>query len=115
MLSRTIDLTDLIPKTTNAKAGRTLPIKFTLRTNPLIDASKPFVYNEGLTIDIRILGASNPSQISVFGIDSKSYRIDTEAELYIVNFKTAPNPAIYKVTISMGSQIIGIFTFSTTR
>jgi hypothetical protein len=110
-----IDTMTLLPFTTKCKAGRTAPIKFSLRTNSLIDPDQSFVYDDGLMIDIRVNGASSPSQVSTFGVGSKYYRIDSVAKIYIVNFKTANVPTIYSVTIYSGTRILGSFDFSTTK
>lgn len=110
-----IDATNLVPLSQTSKAGRTVPVKFTLRTGSLTDPDQPFVYNEGLTIDIRVKDATKPSQVSTFGTASTDYRISTSEEIYIVNFKTENNPKTYLVTVYRGTRTIGSFTFSTTK
>lgn len=43
---------ELLPASENNKAGRTMPVKFSLRVAASVDPSQPFVYNEELTIKI---------------------------------------------------------------
>jgi hypothetical protein len=66
----------MLPSTPNNKAGRTMPIKFSLRIAKSVDPAQPFVYNEDL--EIRIYDARNPGTIlqrSVFGDRATDYRI----------------------------------------
>ena len=86
----------LLPATPNNKAGRTMPVKFSLRIAASVDPAMPFVYNEDL--EIRIYRCNNIScssktlmQTSMYGTGSTDYRIN--GELYITNFKTAKTPA----------------------
>ena len=60
----------MLPETPNSKAGRTMPVKFSLRIAASVDPAMPFVYNEDL--EIRIYDARNPGTIlqrSIFGDD----------------------------------------------
>lgn len=109
------DITTLVPLSQTSKAGRTVPVKFTLKAGSLTDPDQPFVYNEALTIDIRVKGAHTPSQVSTFGTASTDYRISVPEEIYIVNFRTDKNPKTYLVTVYRGTRTIGSFTFSTTK
>ena len=95
-----------------------MPLKFTIRVNPDIDNSEPFVYNEELEIIVLVdSDLSTPLQISTFGEGASDYRIDLDAEMYITNFKTSKTPENYVVQVRRIStaDIIGEFTFSTTR
>jgi hypothetical protein len=107
-----------LPSTPNSKAGRTMPVKFSLRVAESVDPSQPFVYNEELTI--KIYATSDPDrimQISEFGERSRDYRIDELAEHYITNFKTSKRPNHYTVEIWRTSNnfMVGSFTFETVR
>jgi hypothetical protein len=109
-------LIDLLPSSRHNRAGRTVPIKFSLKTDKNIDATQPFVYNEDLMI--KIFDTANPGDIlqtSLFGDASKDYRIDTLNELYITNFKTLKTPAVYEVEIwrTNNNFLIGAFSFNT--
>ena len=109
---------ELLPATENNKAGRTMPVKFALRITAVVDPSQPFVYNQGL--EIRIYDASNPDtilQASRYGEGPTAYRIDTDEELYITNFKTSKKPAEYVAEIWRPSKdfLVGSFTFETVK
>ena len=110
----------LLPSTPNNKAGRTMPVKFSLRIAASVDPAMPFVYNEDL--EIRIYRCDNSScssktlmQISTYGIGATSYRIN--GELYITNFKTQKTPAQYLVEIWRPTKnfLVGGFTFKTVK
>ncbi len=109
---------ELLPASENNKAGRTMPVKFSLRIAVEVDPAQPFVYNEGL--EIRIYDESDPDTIlqsSVFGEGSTAYRVDTAIEQYITNFKTASDPAIYVVEVwrLKNEFLIDSFTFETVK
>jgi hypothetical protein len=109
---------ELLPASENNKAGRTMPVKFSLRIAESVDLEMPFVYNEEL--EIRIYVAAKPGiilQTSVFGEGAKEYRIDSIEELYITNFKTKKKPAEYVVQIWRTSKnfLIGSFAFKTVK
>jgi hypothetical protein len=111
-------LTDLLPASAINRAGRTMPIKFTVRVHASVDPSEPFVYNEQL--EITVFALSDPSdvlQVSTFGEGSADYRIDLNAEMYITNFKTSRTPEDYVVQVrrTITGHLIGEFGFSTTR
>ena len=107
---------EMLPGTGNNRAGRTMPVKFTLRITESVDPAMPFVYNEEL--EIRIFNAADPADIlqtSLYGASSKDYRINNDTELYITNFKTSKTPAVYEVEIRRISNNfkIGGFSFTT--
>jgi len=111
---------EMLPSTPNSKAGRAMPVKFTIRVKASVDPAQPFVYNEDL--EIRIYRCDNPScssrtlmQTSRFGTGSKDYRID--GEMYITNFQTTKTPAQYLVEKWRPSNnfMIGSFTFKTVK
>jgi hypothetical protein len=109
---------ELLPATKKNKAGRTMPVKFSLRIAESVDPTQPFVYNEEL--EIRIYDTVEPEnilQISIFGDSSKDYRINSLSEHYITNFKTKKTPAEYIVEIWRLSKdfMIGSFTFKTVK
>lgn len=106
----------MLPSTPNSKAGRTMPIRFSIRVKASVDPSQPFIYNEELTIKIyKIASPSNALlQTSNFGSGSTNYRIDT-GRLYITNFKTLSTPATYLVNIYRKGMLIGSFQFSTVK
>jgi hypothetical protein len=93
---------ELLPSSERNKAGRTIPVKFSLRIFESVDPEMPFVYNEEL--EIRIYYADdedreNILQESTIGDSSKDYKIDIDGEKYITNFKTDKKPASYIVEI----------------
>ena len=105
---------ELLPATKRNKAGRTMPVKFSIRVVEAVDPEEPFVWNEEL--DILIYDESNPSVIlqnSTFGDTSVDYRISLDGELYITNFKTSKTPAVYIVKIWRKDMLIGSFKFET--
>jgi len=109
---------ELLPACEDNKAGRTMPIKFSLRIVADVDPNQPFVHNEDL--EIRIRENANPGdlyQSSLYGDHSRDYRIDTVGELYITNFKTLKEPQTYLVQIWRINKdfLVGWFTFTTTR
>jgi hypothetical protein len=111
-----------LPFTPNSKAGRTMPVKFSLRVARSVDPAQPFVYNEDL--EIRIYRCDNTScssktlmQTSVYGTKSTDYRIDVTAQLYQTNFQTTKIPAQYRVEIwrPINNFMVGSFTFKTVK
>ena len=109
-----------LPATQNNKAGRTMPIKFSLRVSAAVDPARPFVYNEDLTIKILIVKIPPPNilvQTSVFGTGSRDYRIDVPTQKYIVNFQTSKTPQTYLVEIWRTGKnfLVGSFTFKTVK
>ncbi|MFH1648471.1 MAG: peptidoglycan DD-metalloendopeptidase family protein [Patescibacteria group bacterium] len=108
----------LLPASESNKAGRTMPVKFSLRIASSVDPAQPFVYNEDL--EIRIYDKSNPGVIlqnSLYGDSAKDYRIDSIGEKYITNFKTGKQPAEYVVEIWRINKnwLVGSFTFETMK
>ena len=106
----------LLPATENNKAGRTMPIKFSLRVDASVDPSQPFVYNEDLTI--KIFATSDPGNIlqtSTFGNGAQNYRIANGGRLYHTNFQTLKTPMQYTVQVYSGSFMVGSFTFKTVK
>jgi len=115
-------VTNLLPATPNNKAGRTMPVKFTLRVSPAADPAQPFVFNTQLAVKIYQCGNATCStksllQTSYYGSGSKNYRIDLADQFYITNFKTGPSPASYKVEVwrPANNYLIGSFDFKTTK
>jgi len=107
---------ELLPASENNKAGRTMPVKFSLRIAESVDPEMPFVYNESL--EIRIYDQAEPGTIlqsSFFGTQSTDFRIG--GGHYITNFKTKKQPAVYVVEIWRTSNNfeVGSFTFETVK
>ena len=91
-----------------------MPVKFSLRVVEAVDPEMPFVWNEEL--EILIYNKNNPDiilQCSIFGDTSVDYRINSETELYITNFKTLKTEATYVVEIWRKGMLIGSFEFET--
>ena len=89
-------------------------MKFSLRVVEAVDPEMPFVRNEEL--EIIIYDKNNPDivlQYSIFGDTSVDYRINSEDELYITNFKTSKTPAVYMVEIWRKGMLLGSFEFET--
>jgi hypothetical protein len=109
---------ELLPQSQEFRAGRTVPIKFSLRIVEEVDPLMPFVYNEGL--EIRIYDESDPDNIlqsSRFGEGARNYRINLASELYITNFKTSKISATYIVEVWRINQefLVGSFSFETVK
>jgi len=105
-----------LPSTPNSKAGRTMPVKFSLRVAASVDPTQPFVYNEELTI--KVFATDKPNtilQTSTFGETSRDYRIDIPGAKYITNFKTLSTPKTYVVEIWRKDMLIGSFQFKTVK
>ena len=109
---------ELLPASESNKAGRTMPVKFSLRIIESVDPAMPFVYNEEL--EIKVYDVAEPGtmlQTSLYGEKSTDYRIDIFNELYITNFKTMKQPAEYMVEICRLSNnfLVGNFSFETVK
>jgi len=105
-----------LPSTPNSKAGRTMPVKFSLRVAASVDPTQPFVYNEELTIKIYATDKPNTIlQTSTFGENPQDYCIDTSSEKYHTNFKTLSTPKTYRVEIWRKNMLIGSFEFKTVK
>jgi hypothetical protein len=107
---------ELLPASETNKAGRTMPVKFSLRVSASVDPNQPFVYNEELVI--KIYATDDPSNIlqtSTFGDTARDYRINTLSEHYITNFQTLKTPKTYRVEIWRKDMLIGWFEFSTVK
>jgi hypothetical protein len=108
--------TDLLPSSIANKAGRTMPIKFSIRPKASVDPAQSFIRNEELTIKIYQKGSSATIlQTSTYGTTSTDYRIDPVGEKYITNFKTLKTPATYVVEIYRQEALLGSFEFKTTK
>jgi len=111
------EVSELLPSSEKNKAGRIMPVKFSLTVAESTDPEQPFVYNEDLEIVIYAKG--NPGDIlqtSTFGDTAMDYRINAKKELYITNFETSETPATYVVEVyryKAGGMKIGDFEFST--
>jgi hypothetical protein len=109
---------ELLPSSISNKAGRTMPVKFSLRISAAVDPGMPFVYNEDLEIRIyKTLHPGNIMQTSQYGDSSKDYRISVLGEKYITNFKTTKRPAEYTVEIWRMNKnfMVDDFTFETVK
>lgn len=107
---------ELLPASETNKAGRTMPVKFSIRVVASVDPAQPFIHNEELTIKIYRKGYPGTIlQTSTYGTTSTDYRIDSVGELYITNFKTLSTPATYVVEIYRKGMLIGTFEFKTVK
>jgi hypothetical protein len=106
---------NMLPSTENSKAGRTIPVKFTLRVAASIDPTQPFIYNQELTISIYAANNGALLQKSIFGTNSMDYRINTLDKFYITNFQTSKTPAQYIVKIYRGPYVLASFGFATQK
>jgi hypothetical protein len=110
---------ELLPASESNKAGRTMPVKFSLRIAAAVDPAQPFVYNEDLTIKIYETGhPGDVFQTSMYGDGARNYRIDEVGEQYITNFKTLKRPKDYTVDIWRHNTIdslVGSFGFRTVK
>jgi hypothetical protein len=107
---------ELLPSTDNNKAGRTMPVKFSLRVAKEVDPAQPFVYSEELTITIYEAGKPTPVlQRSSFGLGTTDYRINATQQTYITNFQTLKKSMQYTVEILRDALSIGTFGFQTTK
>jgi hypothetical protein len=106
---------ELLPAAKNNKAGRTMPVKFSLRVIESVDPAEPFVHNEELTIEIRRKDTGAVCQTSIYGDTARDYRIDSVGELYITNFQTLKTPLTYIVEIYRKGFLIGSFEFKTVK
>jgi hypothetical protein len=105
-----------LPNTQNSKAGRTIPVKFSLRISANVDPLQPFVRNEELLIIIYEKNHSEPIlQASTYGSHSTDYRTDSNEEQYITNFKTLKTPKTYVVELWRVPLLIGSFEFQTVK
>jgi len=107
---------ELLPASETNKAGRTMPVKFSIRVKASVDSAQPFIHNEELTIKIYRKGYPGTIlQTSTYGTTSRDYRIDSIGEKYITNFKTLSTPATYVVEIYRKGMLIGSFEFKTVK
>jgi hypothetical protein len=106
---------ELLPASRKYRAGRTMPVKFSLRIAEAVDPAMPFVHNEQL--EIRINVARSLFMTCVYGDTARDYRISAAEELYIANCKTKRRPATYVVEIWRPGNnfMVGSFTFETVR
>ena len=116
--SLAMEVTPRLPSSGKNKAGRTMPVKFSLRRPERVDPAMLFVYDEDL--EIRIYDSVDPDtilQTSRHGDTARDYRIDTADELYTTNFRTMKEPAEYVVEIWRTDLPfkIGKFTFETVK
>jgi len=107
---------EMLPNTPASKAGRTIPVKFSLRIVAAVDPVEPFVRNEDLTIKIYDISTPwNILQQSIYGTGARDYRINSTEEQYITNFHTLKTPTFYVVEIWRGTLLIGNFGFLTIK
>ena len=107
---------ELLPASKTFRAGRTMPVKCSLRIAAAVDPQQPFVYNE--TLEFQIYDGSGAlRQTGEYGDHATDYRIDSVGELYITNFKTDKLPNEYTVQIWRTSNNfkIGQFAFETVK
>lgn len=106
----------LLPSTPSNKAGRTMPIKFSIRVKASVNPAQPFVLNEELKIKIYEKGKPGTIlQTSTYGAGAGNYRIDPIGEKYMTNFQTLKTPTTYVVDIYRKDLLIGSFEFKTVK
>jgi hypothetical protein len=106
----------LLPATKENKAGRTIPIKFSIETYNSDNSEMTFVHDENLEIRVYdTLFSQIALQVFDYGEGSSDYRISDTDEKYIANFMTLKQPASYLVEIwRIGMNLmVGSFTFET--
>ena len=107
-------MTPIPPSSQKINAGRTVALKFTLRVDAAVDATRPFVYREDLNVRVSSVAAPAATVfLAVFGTGARDYRIDSSSETYITNFDTPSTPTTYLVEVRRGSFVIGSFSFAT--
>jgi hypothetical protein len=106
-------VTPLPPIDGEMRAGRTVPVKFSLTTNPLVDPGISFVTRADLLIRIR--SGDVVIHEAMYGDTAGDYRIDDLAGTYITNFKTDRSPAVYTVEVTRNGTLLGEFTIQTIR
>ena len=107
-------MTPVPPSAQKINAGRTVPLKFTLRVDAAVDPSTPFVYREDLNVRVSLVAAPSTTVfLAVFGSTSGDYRIDSSTGTYITNFDTPSTPASYLVEVRRGTFVIGSFSLTT--
>ena len=107
---------ELLPASQCNKAGRTMPVKFSLKVTASVDFNQPFVRNEELAIII--YEENHPESVlqnSTYGTTATDYRIDGTDELYITNLKTLKTPTTYVVEICRKGMPIDSFRFETVK
>ena len=105
-----------LPLSEPNRAGRTMPVKFSVRTSQDVDPAQPFVYSESL--EIKVLDSDGDVvETYRYGDGSSFYRIDVQGALYIANFKTERQPETYTVEVWQASTdyLVGAFSFETVR
>jgi hypothetical protein len=108
------EVVELLPATPAHRAGRTMPVRFTLRVMAEIDEAQPFIHNEDLIIKIREAGGA-VLHTAEYGTHATDYRIDLDDQHYITNFRTLRQPAHYTVEVWWSNDVlIGSFEFITT-
>lgn len=110
---RNVALLEMLPASKAFVAGRTVPVKFSLKLKPSVDPMEPFVYNENL--EVHIYQDNRLLQKSCFGETSRDYRISVPDQLYITIFQTLKTRAEYTVMLYRGPFLVGSFTFETTN
>jgi hypothetical protein len=109
-------IVELLPECQHHKAGRTVPIKFSIHVAENVDPMKPFVRNEELHIILYENGEPDVIlQNSTYGDNSAAYRISSAEKQYITNFKTSKTLKTYMVEIWRNDMLIGSFSFETVK
>jgi hypothetical protein len=110
---RNYAVVELLPSTARHMAGRTVPVKFSLRVSGAVDPAEPFVRNEELAVIIK--KGDTILQESVYGDASTDYRIG--GEQYITNFKTPKKAAVFVVEVwrVRANFLLGAFEFETVK
>jgi len=107
-------VTALLPPTPENRAGRTVPVKFTITMAAAADPSMASVRRTDLAVVI--YETAKPGvvlQRATFGVRSRDYRIDDIGRFYITNFRSLRRPTEYTVEVTRAGLVIGSFTFVT--
>ena len=109
----------MYPGVRRYQAGRTIPIKYSLRIAEAADPSEPFVDRTDLVIRAYKPGLDGPELVQefFFGEGADCYRVAPGGELYIGNFQTdkVPGQYMFEVRRTRNDFLLGSFTVETDR
>jgi hypothetical protein len=111
---------EMYPGVRRFQAGRTIPIKFALRMDAVVDPGESFVYRQDLAIKaykLTLYAAPQPLQTFLFGPGVVNYRVAPEGQLYIANYDTGkvPGQYMFEVRRVRNDFLLGSFVIETDR
>jgi hypothetical protein len=117
---RNWNVKEMYPGVRRYQAGRTIPIKYALRMDPVVDPAETFVYREDLAIKAYKLALDadpNLLQTFLFGPGVVNYRVAPEGHLYIANYQTnkVPGQYMFEVRRIRNNFLLGSFVIETDR